>query len=121
MFGKGKNAETAQPVEYPEPQGIAEQAGERALAQKKLEEYVGGDPTNFARYILEEDNIPKAVRTRFTLFFSKVFALTNIRGDEDIWLFKILFEIAVLEYRIYTPHYEQTVELEVLISMMRAY
>jgi len=102
-----------------ENKNVGEARLEVLHAEKRYQETVGGDQTSFAAMMLEEKSIPEAIKQLMPVFADKEFALSNLNNEYDLDLFKLLFEDAVTDYHLYTPHFKQDPETEKLIGMLR--
>ena len=80
-----------------QPPTIAEIEAERAQAHRQVQEILTSDKTNFAKFILQNDDIPSNLKEKFPIFCRKVLALSNIQTPQQLEKVMLGFRIAELD------------------------
>ena len=99
---------------------VGEKVTEHMQTAQQVENIISSNQTSLAKFFLEDDSIPEDVRAHFSVFADKELALTNIQSQEQAEYLMLHLNNAINDYRIYTPAFKQTADLERKIGMLKA-
>jgi len=102
-----------------EEPSIQQQVIDQTVAQKRVDEILGEGQTPFAKFMLDNKEIPEELKKILPLYFDKEFALTNISRD-DAHKLRLNFRNSILRFYNSIPKVALTSDTIALVSQMEA-